>query len=97
MFDTELFLAFLISPEYENRLNNVPKALKDMFIGNESYLIWREYEGNRYLGKPLGESLHEEDLKNASQHICSILQKIVPSFVVTPQSLILLAQLKHPL
>lgn len=97
MFETELFLAFPVSFDYSRALDAVPAALKTTFIDSQGYLKSLEYEGVSYLTKSLGDTIDEEGLKLASKHLCSLLQKLVPTYIVDESSLVLIAQLKNRL
>lgn len=94
MFETELFLAFPVTSQYEEALNAAPQGLKEAFINTENYLTFLQHEGVNYLGKSLGESILEEELKNAAKHICSILMKLVPTTKINPQHLKIITLLR---
>jgi hypothetical protein len=92
MFDDHLFLAFPVTLDFSIQLNEVPLAIRSLFIQNdEQYLLALEFEGQSFLAKNLGEIVDFQALEAASLHLYSILKRLVPNFPYETHSLLLLA------
>ena len=93
IFDSHLFLAFPLRPDYISNLELVPIALRALYIRNldENYLSEISHKGQRFLAKNLGSLIDFQALESAQIHIYSVLKKLIPDFPYNSHPLVLLA------
>lgn len=93
MFDTVLFLGIPLSDAYQQALDRLPAAERELFIQNQdsAYLQKVENEGIEYLGKYLGFPIEMATLEMSYSHVYSLLKKLIPSFSYEENPLLLLA------
>lgn len=93
MLDTILFLGFPLSASYQQELQWLPSAERELFIQPQAspYLQQIENQGMVYLGKSLGSSIEIAALESVQSHIYSLLRKLIPHFPYEKHPLLLLA------
>ncbi|MFI0434143.1 MAG: hypothetical protein ACH350_00250 [Parachlamydiaceae bacterium] len=93
MFDTQLFLGFLLFDTYLVKLRSLSDSERALFIQHEdpAYLQLVVNQGVEYLGKYLGQSVDMATVDLSSSHIYSVLRKLVPDFPYKDHPLVLFA------
>jgi hypothetical protein len=93
MFDYDLFLAFQISPLFQEKLSSLPEAVRNLFIQSDNSLYLQEisYEGQMFLGKNLGSVAELKALDSFRDHLLSLLKKIISDYPYHEHSFLLLA------
>ncbi len=91
MLQQPIFLGYLISDALSNALQRVNPSLLQLFTqGGEEYLEFFHHQGQRYLGKSVGDHTDTARLRLVAPHILSLLQRLLPDYSFSIDSLLLL-------
>lgn len=92
MFTAHLFYGFPLDSECSHQLNSLNPSLLSSFIrDDDAYLKELIFEGVRYVGKNVGESVDLAELELLDVNIYSILIKLLPNYPCQKTPLVLLA------
>lgn len=91
--DNTLFIGFPLSEDYQFELDQVPSAVKGIFISDHpsDYLQKVTREGIVYLGKKVESPFDLMQSDSTKANIFSLLNKLVPDYPYDEQSLYLMA------
>lgn len=90
MLDSQLFLGFPISSDFEAELEKVNPEFMSLFIDHDPHYLQKLSHSNQFfLGKTLGREIDLESIFLAEKNILSLLRKLVPSHSFDEISLIL--------
>jgi len=88
-----LFLAYPLSPEFQAALNQTNPNLLALFTqGRPDYLEYIDRNGQRYLGKWVGEISDMTTLDQLKTNVASLLTRLAPNYAFSSRDFILLAQ-----
>lgn len=92
MHHLSLFLGFCITDDFAERLNKVRPELLALYIkdGEGMWLQEVTHQGERYLGKPVGDVVEVDQLSLHESNIISFLKKIVPIYPYETHPLVLI-------
>lgn len=93
-----MFLGFLVSSPFEEKLALAPQPLQDLLLHSrgEEYLSAHSFQGVRYIGKKINEMVSFSSLEFLECHIYSLLKKLVPDFPYIPGEMHLFSLLLYP-
>lgn len=92
MIDFQLFLGFPLFSSYKIDLEALEPALRSFFIQNHpDYLQSVEFNGIKYLGKPLPSLVELSDVELLEANIYSLLRQLVKDHPYQETALCLLA------
>lgn len=82
LFQSSLFLGFLIPEDFRAHLNALDPEFKALFIqqGNDAYLSEFKKGHDCFLGKFIGQKIKISRLNELSLNIISLLQKLVSGY-----------------
>lgn len=88
-----LFLAYPISPAFQEALNRANPALLAMFTqGRPDYLEAIEQGGDNYLGKWVGDSCDLATLEQLQLNVKSLLARLAPDYDYNSSEFVVLAR-----
>lgn len=80
-FDTQLFIGFPLTFEYEERLEKVPRELLSLFIQESpDYLRRFSNEKDVFLGKQISGVTSVDSIELIQQNIYSLLRRLIPDY-----------------
>lgn len=89
--DHQLFLGFLLTPEWQRRFSTLPEHQLNLFVNDSGdYLQHLATENEAFLGKFLGASCLYETLDELHQHLHSLLVRLFEA-PLEPFPLVLMA------
>lgn len=96
MHSASLFLGFRIDEAFSEILTTIRPDLLALYIraGQGMWLQEIEYEGQRYLGKSLGDLIDMEQLSLDASNVHSFLKKIAPNYPYQQNPLVILPLLQ---
>ena len=88
-----LFFGFTPDSSVKEELKKVNPSLYQLFITEKSgnYLQEINHEKGWFIGKYIDEVVDCQKLKNLEVHVCSVMQRLIPSFSLKGGSMHLLA------
>jgi len=87
--EVQLFLGIPVDSQLSKRLDLVDSGLLEEYIdkGDDKSLQFATYQGQRYIGKPVGSFTDLPKLELLEMNIWSLLKKIVPAQKITEKTL----------
>lgn len=95
-FNPALFLGISVDSKFQQKLALLNPDLKALFIQkNDSYLQEFFFKECLYLGKFIEKSANLAEFQLIFANICTLIQKLVPDFVINESELMIIPTTKE--